>query len=187
MMMNHEMHSTTLFDGLMAKFLGDPVDGQQIWMGLQDAFPIMPTQSLPPAFDALLGYALNKDFWSGEDIWRGPETEKFKRMEYVPGYTHPALIEAGKYTGWSPTRLGYALQQYFTHGNIYTSVVGEGLRAIMGKLPEQYQDRVQEELLLGMPFIRRVAEATNPYEPYEKEVQFTLDKAEMMRYHQAKE
>lgn len=177
----------TLFDGLMAKSLGDPVDGHQIWMGLQDAFPIMPTQSLPPTFDALLGYTLNKDFWSNEDIWRGPETEKFKRMEYVPGFTHPALIEAGKHTGLSPTRLGYALQQYFTHGNIYTSVVGEGTRVIMGKIPEQYQDRVQEEILLGMPFIRRVAEATNPYEPYEKGVQQILDKTGMERYHQARE
>lgn len=177
----------TLFDGLMAKSLGHPVDGHQIWMGLQDAFPIMPTQSLPPTFDALMGYALNKDFWSNEDIWRGPETEKFKRMEYIPGFTHPALIEAGKYTGLSPTRLGYMLSQYFTSGNIYTSVVGEGLRAIMGKLPEEHQDRVQEEILLGMPFIRRVAEATNPYEPYEKEVQLTLDKAAMTRYHQSKE
>lgn len=177
----------TLFDGMMAKYLGDPVDGQQIWMGLQDALPIMPTQNMPPTFDALFGYVLNRDFWTKEDIWRGPETEKFKRMEYVPGYTHPALIEAGKYTGLSPTRLGYMLSQYFTSGNIYTSVVGEGTRAIMGKIPEQYQDRVQEEILLGMPFIRRVTEATNPYEPYEKEIQFTLDKAAMMRYHQARE
>ena len=177
----------TLFDGLMAKYLGDPVDGHQIWMGLQDALPIMPTQNLPPTLDALLGYTLNKDFWTKEEIWRGPETEKYKRMEYVPGFTHPALIEAGKYTGLSPTRLGYMLQQYFTYGNIYTSVVGEGTRAIMGKIPEQYQDRVQEEILLSMPFIRRVAEATNPYEPYEKGVQQVLDKAAMGRYHQARQ
>jgi hypothetical protein len=48
----------TLFDGLMAKYLGDPVDGHQIWMGLQDALPIMPTQNMPPTFDALFGYVL---------------------------------------------------------------------------------------------------------------------------------
>ena len=177
----------TMFDGLMAKYLGHPVDGQQIWMGLKDAFPIMPTQSLPPTLDAIMGYTLNKDFWSNEEIWKGPATEKFKRMEYIPGFTHPALIEAGKYTGLSPTRLGYMLQQYFTSGNIFSSLTGEGIRAIMGKIPEHYKDRTKEEILLSMPFIRRVAEATNPYEPYEKEVQFTLDKAEMMRYHQSRE
>ena len=179
----------TLFDGMMAKYLGDPVDGHQIWMGLQDALPIMPTQNMPPTFDALLGYVLNKDFWTKEDIWRGVETKtpKYKRNEYVPGFTHPALIEAGKYTGLSPTRLGYMLQQYFTSGNIYTSLTGEGIRAIMGQLPEHYKDRTQEEILLGMPFIRRVAEATNPYEPYEKKTQETLDREAMRRYHQVKE
>lgn len=179
----------TLFDGLMAKYLGHPVDGQQIWMSLHDAFPAMPTQSMPPTFDALFGYILNKDFWTKEDIWKGIETKtpKFKRDEYIPGFTHPALIEAGKYTGLSPTRLGYMLQQYFTSGNIFSSLTGEGIRAVMGKLPEHYRDRTKEEILLSMPFIRRVAEATNPYEPYEKKVQETLDREGMRRYHQVKE
>ncbi|GAG57373.1 unnamed protein product, partial [marine sediment metagenome] len=134
----------TIFDGMMAKFLGHPVDGHQIWMGLKDAFPIMPTQAMPPTLDALMGYTLNKDFWTNEDIWRGPETKEFKRMEYIPGFTHPALIEAGKYTGLSPTRLGYMLQQYFTQGNIFSSLTGEGMRAVMGKLPEHYKDRTKE-------------------------------------------
>ena len=40
---------------------------------------------------------------------------------------------------------------------------------------------------MSMPFIRRVAEATNPYEPYEKGIQQTLETAEMGRYHQARE
>jgi len=179
----------TLFDGLMKKALGHPVDGSQVYMSLADAFPIIPTQNIPPTMDALLGYALNKDFWTREDIWRGPATGEMspeRRNEYNK-YTHPALIEIGKYTGASPERLNYALQQYFTYGNIYTSITGEGIRALMGKLPEEHRDKTKEQILLSLPFIRRVAEATDPYEPYRKDIQQEKEKKAMYRYHQTEQ
>jgi len=173
----------------MKKALGHPVDGQQIYMSLADALPIIPTQNIPPTVDALLGYTLNKDFWTREDIWRGPATGEMspeRRKEYNK-YTHPALIEVGKITGWSPERLNYVLQQYFTYGNIYTSITGEGIRALMGKLPEEYRDRTKEQILLNLPFIRRVAEATDPYEPYRKGIQREKEKKAMYRYHQTEQ
>jgi hypothetical protein len=179
----------TLFDGLMKKALGHPVDGSQVYMSLADAFPIIPTQNIPPTMDALLGYALNKDFWTKEDIWRGPATGEMspeRRKEYNK-YTHPLLIEIGKYTGASPERLNYALQQYFTYGNIYTSITGEGIRALMGKLPEEHRDRTKEQILLSLPFIRRVAETTDPYEPYRKDIQQEKEKKAMYRYHQTEQ
>jgi len=145
---------------MMAKAIGDPVDSEQVIMALQEAAPIIPTQTLPPSLDAVVGYALNKDLWRREDIWRGPQ---IKPSEEWTDYTHPAFIKAGQITGASPERLKYMLQQYFTYGNIYTDVTGAGLRLMLGQMPEEYQDKIKEEIVISMPFARRVAKLTQPY------------------------
>jgi hypothetical protein len=157
----------TIFENLMAKYMGDPVDAKQVMMALEDAVPIMPSHTLPPSLDAFVGYALNKDLWTREDIWRG---SKRKPSEEWTDYTHPALVGVGKVTGWSPERLKYALQQYFTYGNIYTDITGSGVRLMLGQMPKEYQDKIKQEIVVNMPFIRRAAELTSPYARQEKAV-----------------
>lgn len=159
---------TSIFEALAAKAIGDEVDGDQIAQAAQDAIPIIPSQSLPPTIDAFLGYTANKDFWRNEDIWRGPEVKP--EEEYTP-YTHPVFIRAGKLTGLSPERLKYSLTQYFTYGNVYTSMGGYAWKQILDDMPEMEREKVTEDIILRQPFIRRFAKRTDPYHKFQKKLE----------------
>lgn len=160
----------SLFENMMAKSLGEEIDVDQITEAAQDLISIMPTDLLPPTMDAMLGYFANKDFWRNEDIWKGPEIIP---SEEYRAYTHPAFVKLGELTGMSPERARYALQQYFTYGNIYTSLVGGGFRQILDKLPEDVKEQTTQDMLRQAPFLRRVLRATDPYTQYAKQVQET--------------
>ena len=58
------------------------------------------------------------------------------------------------------------LSQFFTRGNIYTSLVSGGLNLAMKETPES--DKVKEEMVANLPFIKRVARSTLPYSVKER-------------------
>jgi len=157
----------TMFENLMAKSLGEDIDVEQVSQAAKEFIPLSPTERIPPMMDAMIGYLSNKDFWRNEDIWKGPQVEP--KEEYRPT-THPAYVKVGEMTGWSPERMRYALEQFFTSGNIYTSATGFGLRQIMDKLPEDVKDTTTQDMLRQAPFLRRVLKATDPYTQYAKGV-----------------
>jgi len=161
----------SIFEGMAGKVVGDTIDTDQIAQSVQDAIPIIPSQTLPPLIDALLGYGANKDFWRNEEIWKGPKVETKEEWTY---YTHPLFKETGRLTGLSPERLKYALQQYFTYGNVWTSLGGFAWKQILDELPEAEKQKITEDIILQKPFIRRIAKKTDPYIKYEK----PLEKAE---------
>lgn len=162
---------STVFENMMAKFLGEEIDGPQIAKSVQDFLPIIPSQNLPPALDAFMGYVANIDFWTNQAIWKGA---KVKPREEYTIYTHPALAEAGKITGLSPERLEYSLSQFFTRGNIYTSLVSGGFSLALRDMDKADRRKVTAEVVQNIPFIRRVFKLTPPYK--EKELK-ELEKA----------
>jgi hypothetical protein len=115
--------------------------------------------------EAILGYAENKNFWTNDDIWKG---EKVTPREEYTNYTHPALVEVGKLTGASPERLKYALSNFFSQGNIFTSIVGGAFSLAMKDAPEGDKRKVTAEIMQGLPFARRGFKLTPPYS--EKEI-----------------
>lgn len=157
----------TLFENMVGKYLGEDINVDQITQAAQDLIPIIPTQTVPPTMDAMLGYYANKDFWTNKDIWRGPKVEP---SEEYTRFTHPVLVKFGK-TGLSPERTKYVLENFFTYGNIYTSMVGGGLRQIMDKMPGDVKESTMKEMLAGMPFIRKMMKSTNPYFKHRKELE----------------
>lgn len=162
---------STIFENLMAKYYGEDISVDQVTDAARGIVSIMPTDVLPPSMDAALGYFSNKDFWRNEDIWKGPEVEP--SQEFRAG-THPALVKFGELTGASPERSGYALEQFLTYGNIYTTLAGGGLRLIMDKLPEDVREQSTQEMLNQAPFLRRVLKSTDPFTKHAE----TIEKAE---------
>ena len=148
---------STIFESLMGRYLGEEVDTDEIQMAIQAAIPILPTQDLPPSFDALLGYTHNKDFWRNRDIWRGPDVEK---TEEYTRFTNPAFVKLARPLGLSPERTRYALEQFFTSGNIYTSLTGYAWKTLLDEMPEREKQLVTEELIQKQPFIRRMLSIT---------------------------
>jgi len=112
-----------------------------------------------------MGYAMNKDFWYREDIWRGPKVKPGE--EYWAG-THPFFVQFGKVTGRSPIRMQYALGNIFTRRNIYTDIVGAGWEIITGALDDEQQGAVLKQME-DVPFARRMFKETSPmYEDVEE-------------------
>ena len=102
-----------LAENMMAKYLGDEVDVDGVTDTAMNLIPIIPTEVVMPTVEMFLGYALNKDFWTREDIWRGnPDIEP----DYeVDNFTHPfftkEIVEDGRpvtksiFPGLSPKRV----------------------------------------------------------------------------------
>lgn len=168
----------TVFENLIAKYLGEDINIDQVTQAAQDLIPIIPTQTVPPTMDAMLGYYANKDFWMNKDIWRGPKVEP---SEEYTRFTHPALVKMGR-TGLSPERTKYVLENFFTYGNIYTSTVSGGLRQIMNKLPGDIKESTMEEMLVNMPFVRKVLKSTYPYSKHRRELEIIKTTEATERY-----
>jgi len=81
-------------------------------------------------------------------------------------YAPEFFVKAGEVTGLSPERMKYSLSQYFSSGNIYTSLTGYAWNRATGALPEEQKNLVSEELILKKPFVRRIANKTDPYNKY---------------------
>lgn len=175
----------TIFENLVMKMLGRKINADQVSQSVQEFLPIIPSENIPPSLDAMLGYYSNKDFWTREDIWKGPKITP--REEYTI-YTHPALVKAGKATGISPERLEYSLSQLFTRGNIYTSLVGGGLSLVMKDLPEKDKRKTLAEIVTRFPLIRRVCRLTPPYsvEDIKKQEKASIEES-TRRYQQRRE
>jgi hypothetical protein len=164
---------TAVFEGLAAKAQGKDMNWDQIRAGLLDTFPITPGSMLPPTLDAAIGYMANTDLWrtagAGENvpIWQGDEV--VSNREYDK-YTNPAMKDiAGDALGLSPKRLGYAMDQVFvSNNNVFTGAVGWGLKQVFKELGEEDQIKATEDIIRGMPGIRRVLKATSPMTTQEK-------------------
>jgi hypothetical protein len=169
----------TVMENLMAKFHGEEIDVDQVTQAAADMIPLIPTDVLPPSLDAIYGYKVNKDFWRNEDLWKGPEIDKSYE---VSKYTHPAFKELGELSGMSPVRTQYALQQFFTYNNIYTSLTGVAWKQIMDNLPESQKQDVVEQIILKKPFIRRMLKSTDPYYAQQKMLEKTKIDENTKRY-----
>jgi hypothetical protein len=146
----------------MRAMLGEPVLWNNLQEGFKDAIPVIPTQVLPPTIDAIIGYANNKDLWLQKDIWRNKfnPVGKIEAREEYTRYTHPALVEFGDVTNTSPARLKYILDQYFTYGNVFTSLVGGATRMMMKKVPGNEGDEVLAEMIAKFPGFRKLVRLT---------------------------
>lgn len=169
----------TLTENLLAKSMGEEVDETEITQAIDSFVPITPTGLLPPTLDALIGYSANKDFWRNEDIWRGPEV---RPKEEYNRYTPDPFIQTGKFTGLSPERMKHVMSQFFTSGNIYTSMVGHGWKVLFDQMDDEDKNLVTEEIILKQPFVRKIAKQTNPYAKFETEIKEEKIKANTERY-----
>ncbi len=176
-----------IFEGLMAKSMGEEINIEQITQAAKSFLPYMPTENLPPAMTAILGYYANKDFWRNKDIWnkywkRKEIGEKGVQEEYLP-WTHPALVKGGQIFNFSPERMRYSLGQFFASNNVFVGLVGNGLRSIMDELPNQKEKELMDKINYDVPFLRRFLHFTKPpKKEKEKKKTFTLPSGRTPRF-----
>ena len=158
---------------------GEDVDVDYVVQAAQEFIPYIPTQNMPPTFEAIIGYYANKDFWRNEDIWKGPEVE---RKEEYNNYTPQGYIKWGKLSGMSPERSKYTVEQFLTSGNVWTSLVGMGFDQIFKELPNSEREKVTQEIITQHPFLRRIARSTYPYTQQQRAVDEARLKASTENY-----
>jgi len=171
----------TFFEACADKWLGNEIDVNRVVDSLKELSPVG-VGELPPTVSGALGYMTNKDFWMNEDIWR--KTEKpfswpESREEYVPGQTPQAMIDVGKFTGLSPERMKYAIEELVTSGSTWSYLLGQGYEELLGDLPESQKQQHLAMALARIPVIKRFFGVTNPYSKHarvidEKEEEFVI-------------
>jgi len=147
------------FEALSARLFYGEMPSKQVLKSIEDFVPLIPGNISIPTLDAYHGYVLNKDFWTKEDIWRGPEV--IPEEEYTTR-THPAFVSIGDALGISPERMKYALGEIFTRRNIFTGLVGSGLKELLDTIPEEETGQMWEEIS-KLPFARRILRSTSPF------------------------
>jgi hypothetical protein len=155
-------------DNMALRSFGLPVDATSIVDEVNNFLPIMPGELMPPSVEMLLGYSVNKDFWTKEDIWRG---EDVLPQEEYSKYTPEVFVKAGRATGMSPVRLQYMTQQLFTRGNIWTSLAGYGAKQIFDEMTPEERMKISEQQLDRFPGVRRVLKSTRPDIRREKRIE----------------
>ena len=156
----------TAFENLMAKFMGEDIDGVQVAESIKSFIPASIT-ALPPTISAMLGYLANKDFWLLKDVWQGHEDIEAGQEYHAD--TPSSFVSLGEHTGLSPERTRFALAQLFTRGNIYTAMVGHGWNALFDTMPESFREDTTNELILKQPIIKRMVNFTRPFTEFREE------------------
>lgn len=155
------------------------IDGETAWnkisMTIDDLNPIDLLGLVPPSISAIMGYALNKDFWTRDDIWKGQKVSP--HMEYYSS-TPTALKDMTKLLNGaglevSPARLHKGLTKVFP-ANPVTALMGmaydEAKSAITGE-EELKLNKTVKEKLVRLPGVRKYFRTTYPTRTdYEKMV-----------------
>jgi len=151
---------SAIFEAGAAKYYGDEVDVEMVTRAAKEFLVLTPGKAMPPTLKAYFGYAMNKDFWRSEDIWKGRDEIRLE-AEYTQ-YTNPALIKMGKQLGMSPERMRYALEQVFTGTNPLSEVVGYSTRLMFGELTEEQRAVAYERFINSVTGKGSIVRYTDP-------------------------
>ena len=168
-------------DALLEKTYKNKDASDQVIEGLKDLGGFVPTtSSLPPLFDALIGASINYDFFKGEPIYDDRGKPIDPTQEFIPGKTGQAFIDAAQALPEkapdfvrSPERLEYMVEQFTTHRNIWTDLVGGGYKTLVGGQDKKATEDFTLEMLNSIPGTRRFVSFTNPYQ-VDKELERTI-------------
>jgi hypothetical protein len=167
----------TFFEASTDKWLGNEVDIDMVVDSLKEQSPVGVTE-LPPTISGALGYITNKDFWLNEEIWRSTEPFKYpgSQAEFIPGQTPQAYIDWGGFTGLSPERTKYMVEELTTSGTIWSWLLGRGYNAMTeGVAPEKKQQHLAH-VLAKTPVIKRFLGVTNPYTKFATKIDKAREK-----------
>lgn len=126
------------------------ISGETAWrkinMALSDINPIDIVGFVPPTLSAVIGYALNKDFWTREDVWKGREVSPSK--EFYEGKTSKPLVDLASQLSKvgveiSPVRLESGVNQIMPR-NPVTSLMGGVYEQITNSLPKNEKEKLDK-------------------------------------------
>jgi hypothetical protein len=149
---------TAGFEGAIQYAMEGKAPTAQMKRAFADSVPIMPENALMPSLSALMTYKTGVDVYSGKKLF--PYPLKVKTEKEITPYTNAFFKEFGEITGMSPARTQGATQKIFTYGNIYTSLVGLGVKQLLDSAPEKDKDEINLGIIKSIPFLRKYVKVT---------------------------
>jgi hypothetical protein len=167
---------TTLFEQSWDVWVdGKPFDEETMVDSLVAAIPATPVELSSPTYDAAIGLAANFDTFRMKKIFNRTNGEIDPLHEVIPGKTPEAYVALARGIDKvpllrelippSPVRLQYAMQQFFTRGNIWTTLAGYPIRKIFENLDDKSRNEIGKTLwedLARTPILKRFIGITNP-------------------------
>lgn len=153
--------STTIFE----KAITDRDPPNEILSTLKESLPIPLEGSTIPIVEAYYTYAMNRDRWTGRDIWKGGNVlteEEIYTFAEGRKPTDPLAIILGQLTGASPARLEAASNKLIPN-NLWTQMTGFGMRKMLEGITPYDLSLTSEEMMLSMPFVRQMVGYTHPF------------------------
>jgi hypothetical protein len=172
-----------LFEGVANKlYYKEDFDVNRTLKALKNSSPV-DVSSLPPSIEAIVAMWLNKDTWTGEDVWT--KSEKLPvgeaREEYIPGKTDQMFIDVGAATGLSPERTKRALQKIITNDPVLLSLVRKGYEEAFGEFPPAEREQSLAQMLSDVPGANVIFKLTNPHAKLMQDVEDVRNKDTAIR------
>jgi hypothetical protein len=138
----------TIAERQLGKISGDTA-WRKIKMAWGDINPIDIISYVPPTMKAIIGYTLNKDFWTEETIWKGRKVSPSK--EFYEGYTPKPLVDAADLLSnigieISPARAESSLGQVMPK-NMITALMGGAYDQITGNMSAKQKQIVDKQAI----------------------------------------
>ena len=173
--------ATSFMDSLLARVHEGKYPTDQMLQAIGD---LVGFGSFPPIFAAALAYMGNKDTWTMDDVWKGPEVNP--KEEYTQD-THQLWKAGGQITGASPERMSRAAGKIIPQNNFFVGLVGGGLKEILNQFNDKEKIKTTEEMLASNPSVRRFVTSTSPYGAYRKDIERLRIDETTRRYKQTRE
>jgi hypothetical protein len=162
----------TLFEASTDKVMGKDVDANYVMNILSNSSPTG-MSSIAPTFQALWGYALNKNFWTQDDIFKGKTVPysgpPILRKNEIPGseveydQTTPKLYkDLGGVTGGSPDRLEYAIGSIISNDNYFSHLGLGAYEQAFGNLSDDQRQTLIEDMITKAVGVDKYVGITNP-------------------------
>lgn len=147
------------------------INGNQAWrriqMAIGDINPVDFIGLVPPSLSAVIGYALNKDFWTKEDIWKGRNVSP--HMEFYQGGTPEALVDFTQAMSnigieISPAKLESGMRQVMP-ANPVSALMGGAYDQVAASLSGEEKTKLDKTMLqqiAAFPGIRKFLRTTYP-------------------------
>lgn len=169
----------TFFEASTNKWLGKEIDVGKVVSTLKEQSPVG-ISSLPPTISGTLGYISNKDFWLNEDIVRQPFSFPQSKEEYSDK-TPEFYKDLGQFTGLSPERSRYAIEELITSGTVWSYLAGQGYEAFKG-MPKDMKEKHLAEVLSKTPISKRFIGITNPYSKHASKIEKAEEETTLKRF-----
>lgn len=161
----------TATEAIMERAFEGKIPSGQIIKAITDFTPIMPENFVSPGIAAFMAYAMNKDTYTRDDIWKGNVVQPDREFYDSTNQAFIDFTNTANELGIevSPIRLERAFQKIFTYGNIYTDLLAGSYSAITDPMSEAQRDQINDDISKS-PFIRRFTKLTPAISPQDREL-----------------